>query len=140
MLAYTRAVPVCAMRRCYNFVKRREQSNACARKSYRFTIALLLSASEVLRLASVQQSLAIFCSANVGSILSAFDGVCLRVASTECYSDGEGVGDSTATFPWDRCGRAGHSLLSRGNPMRWTKPEFEVVEVTMEVTAYVARR
>ncbi|MFI5249978.1 MAG: pyrroloquinoline quinone precursor peptide PqqA [Gemmatimonadales bacterium] len=22
----------------------------------------------------------------------------------------------------------------------WTKPEFEVVEVTMEVTAYVARR
>ena len=23
---------------------------------------------------------------------------------------------------------------------RWTKPEFEVVEVTMEVTAYVARR
>ncbi|MGH7647547.1 MAG: pyrroloquinoline quinone precursor peptide PqqA [Gemmatimonadaceae bacterium] len=24
--------------------------------------------------------------------------------------------------------------------MRWTKPEFEVVEVTMEVTAYVARR
>lgn len=87
------------MRRCYNFVKRREQSNACARKSYRFTIALLLSASEVLRLASVQQSLAIFCSANVGSILSAFDGACLRVASTECYSDGEGVGDSTATFP-----------------------------------------
>jgi coenzyme PQQ precursor peptide PqqA len=24
--------------------------------------------------------------------------------------------------------------------MTWTKPEFEVVEVTMEVTAYVARR
>ena len=24
--------------------------------------------------------------------------------------------------------------------MSWTKPEFEVVEVTMEVTAYVARR
>ena len=24
--------------------------------------------------------------------------------------------------------------------MKWTKPEFEVVEVTMEVTAYVARR
>jgi len=24
--------------------------------------------------------------------------------------------------------------------MRWTKPVFEVVEVTMEVTAYVARR
>jgi len=24
--------------------------------------------------------------------------------------------------------------------MRWTKPEFEVVEVTMEVTAYVSRR
>jgi len=24
--------------------------------------------------------------------------------------------------------------------MTWTKPDFEVVEVTMEVTAYVARR
>ncbi|MGH7622355.1 MAG: pyrroloquinoline quinone precursor peptide PqqA [Gemmatimonadaceae bacterium] len=24
--------------------------------------------------------------------------------------------------------------------MTWTKPEFEVVEVTMEITAYVARR
>jgi len=24
--------------------------------------------------------------------------------------------------------------------MSWTKPQFEVVEVTMEVTAYVARR
>jgi len=24
--------------------------------------------------------------------------------------------------------------------MQWTKPEFEIVEVTMEVTAYVARR
>ena len=24
--------------------------------------------------------------------------------------------------------------------MTWTKPEFEVVDVTMEVTAYVARR
>jgi coenzyme PQQ precursor peptide PqqA len=24
--------------------------------------------------------------------------------------------------------------------MTWTKPEFEIVEVTMEVTAYVARR
>jgi coenzyme PQQ precursor peptide PqqA len=24
--------------------------------------------------------------------------------------------------------------------MTWSKPEFEVVEVTMEVTAYVARR
>jgi len=24
--------------------------------------------------------------------------------------------------------------------MSWTKPEFEIVEVTMEVTAYVARR
>jgi coenzyme PQQ precursor peptide PqqA len=26
------------------------------------------------------------------------------------------------------------------HPMRWTKPEFEVVDVTMEVTAYVARK
>jgi coenzyme PQQ precursor peptide PqqA len=26
------------------------------------------------------------------------------------------------------------------SPMTWTKPEFEVVEVTMEVTGYVARR
>jgi len=24
--------------------------------------------------------------------------------------------------------------------MQWSKPEFEVVDVTMEVTAYVARR
>lgn len=24
--------------------------------------------------------------------------------------------------------------------MSWTKPEFEIVEVTMEVTAYVARK
>jgi coenzyme PQQ precursor peptide PqqA len=41
-----------------------------------------------------------------------------------------------------RCGRAGtFTFLSRGTIlMRWTKPEFEVVEVTMEVTAYVARR
>jgi coenzyme PQQ precursor peptide PqqA len=31
------------------------------------------------------------------------------------------------------------SLLRRC-PMQWSKPEFEVVEVTMEVTAYVARR
>jgi coenzyme PQQ precursor peptide PqqA len=31
--------------------------------------------------------------------------------------------------------------LSRGDAqMQWSKPEFEVVEVTMEVTAYVARR
>jgi coenzyme PQQ precursor peptide PqqA len=31
--------------------------------------------------------------------------------------------------------------LSRlGATMTWTKPEFEIVEVTMEVTAYVARR
>jgi coenzyme PQQ precursor peptide PqqA len=27
-----------------------------------------------------------------------------------------------------------------GEQMTWTKPEIEVVEVTMEVTAYVARR
>jgi coenzyme PQQ precursor peptide PqqA len=27
-----------------------------------------------------------------------------------------------------------------GEDMTWTKPEIEVVEVTMEVTAYVARR
>jgi coenzyme PQQ precursor peptide PqqA len=27
-----------------------------------------------------------------------------------------------------------------GETMTWTKPEFEIVEVTMEVTAYVARR
>jgi coenzyme PQQ precursor peptide PqqA len=30
--------------------------------------------------------------------------------------------------------------FSREVRMRWTKPEFEVVDVTMEVTAYVARR
>ena len=30
--------------------------------------------------------------------------------------------------------------LSRRRTMQWSKPEFEVVEVTMEVTAYVARR
>jgi len=30
--------------------------------------------------------------------------------------------------------------ISGGCLMSWTKPEFEVVEVTMEVTAYVARR
>ncbi|MGH7633341.1 MAG: pyrroloquinoline quinone precursor peptide PqqA [Gemmatimonadaceae bacterium] len=33
-----------------------------------------------------------------------------------------------------------HHNKSGGCPMSWTKPEFEVVEVTMEVTAYVARR
>jgi coenzyme PQQ precursor peptide PqqA len=31
-------------------------------------------------------------------------------------------------------------LLSRGTVMTWNKPEFEVVDVTMEITAYVARR
>jgi coenzyme PQQ precursor peptide PqqA len=32
------------------------------------------------------------------------------------------------------------ALFTRRCPMQWSKPEFEVVEVTMEVTAYVARR
>jgi coenzyme PQQ precursor peptide PqqA len=36
--------------------------------------------------------------------------------------------------------RNSHFSLERNHLMRWTKPEFEVVEVTMEVTAYVARR
>jgi coenzyme PQQ precursor peptide PqqA len=33
------------------------------------------------------------------------------------------------------------SLFAReGSLMTWVKPEFEVVDVTMEVTGYVARR
>jgi coenzyme PQQ precursor peptide PqqA len=38
-------------------------------------------------------------------------------------------------------GRSGYAspLLVRRSTM-WQKPEFEIVEVTMEVTAYVARR
>jgi coenzyme PQQ precursor peptide PqqA len=33
------------------------------------------------------------------------------------------------------------SLFAREvSPMTWTKPEFEAIDVTMEVTAYVARR
>lgn len=32
------------------------------------------------------------------------------------------------------------SVLYHSERHMWTKPEFEVVEVTMEVTAYVARR
>jgi coenzyme PQQ precursor peptide PqqA len=32
------------------------------------------------------------------------------------------------------------SVLFHSERHMWTKPEFEVVEVTMEVTAYVARR
>ncbi|MBX6333460.1 MAG: pyrroloquinoline quinone precursor peptide PqqA [Gemmatimonadaceae bacterium] len=42
-----------------------------------------------------------------------------------------------------RCGRTDRVVVffSRARyAMRWTKPEFEVVDVTMEVTAYVARR
>jgi len=31
-----------------------------------------------------------------------------------------------------------HHLLQEETPMKWTKPEAEVVAVTMEVTAYVA--
>ena len=37
-------------------------------------------------------------------------------------------------------GSLGRASLTPGVRMSWTKPEFEVVEVTMEVTAYVARR
>jgi len=33
-----------------------------------------------------------------------------------------------------------NNVTLTGETMTWTKPEFEVVEVTMEVTAYVARR
>ena len=33
-----------------------------------------------------------------------------------------------------------HPPFYRSDTMTWTKPEFEVVEVTMEITAYVARR
>jgi coenzyme PQQ precursor peptide PqqA len=33
-----------------------------------------------------------------------------------------------------------HQPFFRSWMMTWTKPEFEVVEVTMEITAYVARR
>jgi len=32
------------------------------------------------------------------------------------------------------------SLIFREVHMTWTTPQFEVVDVTMEVTAYVARR
>jgi coenzyme PQQ precursor peptide PqqA len=32
------------------------------------------------------------------------------------------------------------TIISWRKNMTWTKPEIEVVEVTMEVTAYVARR
>lgn len=32
------------------------------------------------------------------------------------------------------------SSRSTWESQMWTKPEFEIVEVTMEVTAYVARR
>jgi hypothetical protein len=35
-------------------------------------------------------------------------------------------------------GRPANSFTTGGNPMTWTKPEAEVVAVTMEVTAYVA--
>ncbi len=39
-----------------------------------------------------------------------------------------------------RCYTGGRSPFYIGATMTWTKPEFEIVEVTMEVTAYVARR
>ena len=32
------------------------------------------------------------------------------------------------------------SLFTGGSSMEWTKPEFTVVAVTMEVTAYVATK
>jgi coenzyme PQQ precursor peptide PqqA len=41
----------------------------------------------------------------------------------------------------DPASPASNSLpFSERAAMQWTKPEFEVVDVTMEVTAYVARR
>lgn len=70
----------------------------------------------------------------------------LREATTGWYSGNAGVGGVVSPFLASGITGAAapdHSLffLSRGDhPMRWTKPEFEVVEVTMEVTAYVARR
>jgi len=49
-------------------------------------------------------------------------------------------------FPFGRtfspigCRPRANTYSQQENNMSWTKPEFEVVEVTMEVTAYVARR
>jgi len=39
---------------------------------------------------------------------------------------------------WVKEPRANHTLISTESKMSWTKPEAEVVAVTMEVTAYVA--
>jgi len=50
-----------------------------------------------------------------------------------------GLGERTHTAT--RRGRPGPATSTlEGDDMTWTKPEIEVVEVTMEVTAYVARR
>ena len=44
------------------------------------------------------------------------------------------------TFSLVGCRPRAYTYRQRESNMSWTKPEFEVVEVTMEVTAYVARR
>jgi coenzyme PQQ precursor peptide PqqA len=38
----------------------------------------------------------------------------------------------------NRIGSAGPNYQQRGEATMWTKPEAEIVAVTMEVTAYVA--
>ena len=43
-------------------------------------------------------------------------------------------------FRLDGCWPRAYTYRQQEWKMSWTKPEFEVVEVTMEVTAYVARR
>jgi coenzyme PQQ precursor peptide PqqA len=53
-------------------------------------------------------------------------------------------GEGSGRILWT-AGRVARTARNRepfnreGHAMRWTTPEFEVVEVTMEVTAYVAR-
>lgn len=51
------------------------------------------------------------------------------------------VGGSDLAFTCRVAGRSGGQFPSTSEVvMKWEKPEFEVVDVTMEVTAYVARR
>ena len=55
-------------------------------------------------------------------------------------------GLAIATSPANTTCAGGRRSLRRRSPLpvryctMWQKPEFEVVDVTMEVTAYVARR
>ena len=64
----------------------------------------------------------------------------LVVGARHFYNPGDHVVRPTPAGKVTRIGGRVDTLDERNATMTWTKPEFEIVAVTLEVTAYAATR